>query len=378
MSFRDLRASPKAHLFATTAGLCFADPEEAPENLAGAGEDTSLRDELTAAFAEASDGAGDTPAPPPAATAESRARDEQGRFAPKADGQPQSTEPKTPASAAPAAQGEQPAAQQASGPPPSWSAPAKAEWDRLPDAIRQEVVRHEATVQTAKAQWQQKGEQLNRLTSAIGDRADRWRMAGFDPAQGIQRLVAAEEFLERDPVNGIAHLARQYGVSLQHLLGALGPQAQAPQIPPALQGMFQEVQTLKQALTQQQQAAEQAKVQGAFDHIAEFRADPANRYFENVRERMGVLLQTGQAASMKDAYDQACWSDPQVRATLQQGQVASQAQLNGQRAKAAQARHASGSITGSPAPGASPARGGQNPNASVRDDLMAAYAEHAA
>ena len=344
----------------------------------GPSEGLSLRDELAAALS--ADGASDGPsgvsspvpeaaaANPEPAPADGRVRDEHGRFAPKAEGQAQSTELKSPQGVVAPAEG-QVAQPQASGPPPSWSAAAKAQWDGLPDAIRQEVARHEATVQDAKAQWQQKGEQLNRLTAAIGPRAEQWRLNGFSPEQGVQRLIAAEEFLDRDPVNGIAHLARQYGVNLQQLLAATGQQGQAPQVPAPFQQLAHEVQTLKQTLTQQQQAAEQARYQGAVDQITAFRADPANKYYENVRERMGVLLQTGQATSLADAYEQATWSDPQVRAARLQEQAAGQAKLSGDRAKVAQAKHASGSVTGSPTPGSSPARAVTNPNATIGQDL---------
>jgi hypothetical protein len=348
----------------------------------GSAAELSLGDELRAAF-EADTGAGDPAAAAApavaAAPAAEPARDDQGRFAraEAATNQPSEQKPPQAAvapSAAPEGQQAPQDPQAASGPPPSWSAAAKAQWDGLPDAIRQEVGRHEATVQQAKAQWQQKGELLNRLTTVIGPRADRWRMAGFDLPQGIQRLVAAEDALERDPVNAIAHLARSYGVDLR-MFAQAGQRQPQIQLPPQLQQLVSEVGTLKSELAQQREAAQGAHIQGLVDQVTAFAVKPENKYFANVQEDMYRIMKASEMAgnpvSIADAYERATWANPEVRALILRDQAEGQAAAD--RAKAAQARHASGSVTGSPSPGASPARAASNPNASVRDDLMAVF-----
>ncbi len=111
------------------------------------------------------------------------------------------------------------------------------------------------------------------------------------------------------------------------------------------------------------------------DQLGAFKSDPGNLSFENVQERMIALLQSRTAKDFADAYQQAIWSDPDVRqALLRQSQQQGQAS-DAVRAKAAQARHASGSITGSPSPGPRPGRGGPAP--SLRDELMSAWTQHA-
>jgi hypothetical protein len=150
------------------------------------------------------------------------------------------------------------------------------------------------------------------------------------------------------------------------------PQQQQPQqLPPQLQPLIQQVQTL----TQQ---AEENRMRPHLDAVAQFASDPANVYFENVRGRMRTLIQTGQARDLPDAYQQACWSDPQVRPLMlqQQQQAQAQAAEAAARARAAGARHASGSITGSPAPGATPGRGGL-PAVDLREQLLQSWDEHA-
>ena len=389
MSRRNLRSAFKAHLFDATGALCFVGDDLDGGAGGGADEGPSLRDELAAAWGadSASDGPSEVaplasettaanPTPPPAD--DGRARDGQGRFAPKAEAPQSQTEPKTPQASAAPVTGQQ-AQPQTSAPPPSWSAAAKAEFAKASPVIQQEVLKREADIERGKAQWQQGAEQLNRLTTAIGPRAQRWRMGGFSVEQGIQRLVAAEEALETDPLNALAHLAQVYGVDLRTIAGRTQAQQPQHQLPPWAQPLVREVQTLKGALAQQRQSADQANLQAAGDQVQAFRSDPAHKYFDNVAVKVAAMLESGQAKDLEDAYQQATWADPQVRAALLQEQEAARQAQNADaaRAKAAQARHASGSVTGSPTPG-SAGRGGPDPNASVRDTLAAAWDQHAA
>lgn len=352
----------------------------------GQGEDLSLREELAAALATDTNSAQESAAPAPAAAeppaSDGRARDEHGRFAPKEGVQAAQsipTEPKTLQAPAAAAEGPQ-AQQQPSGPPASWSAAAKADFGTLPEHIRQEVLKREADIQRGLAQQQSGAERLNRLTALFQPRAEKLRMAGVTEDQAIGQLLAAQDYLERDPVNAISYLARSYGVDLRVFGQGQGQQQpQEAQLPPVVQQLAQQVQALTNAHAQQQQQAQESQRGQYIGQVQAFATDPANLYFENVREKMAALIQTGAAKDLPDAYQQATWADPEIRPLLLKQQAEAQAAQTAEaaRAKAAQARRASGSVTGSPAPGASPARGSQNPNASLRDDLTAAFAEHA-
>ncbi|HEY5412898.1 MAG TPA: hypothetical protein VIJ94_19450, partial [Caulobacteraceae bacterium] len=352
----------------------------------------SRREELAQALADAGDGAAVADAPPAAAAP---ARDAQGRFASGADrastNSPHEPErPLTPAKAGaePAAGPDAANAARATTPPASWSATAKADFQSLPDHIRKEVLKREADIERGRAQWQSGAERLNRLDAILGPRTDQIRMRGMDETQAVQALFAAQDFLERNPAEGLKHLARNLGVDLRALAapafagvtapqqpgGAMSPQAQ----PPAqLQALARDVETLKGALAQQHRRADEAHKAGVLSQVEAFAADPANLYFENVRDRMNALLRAGAASDVADAYQQATWSDPDVRqALLRQAEAGRQGRTSdAARAKAAQARHASGSVTGSPSPGSSPGRGGPAP--SLRDELLNAWSHHA-
>lgn len=350
------------------------------EDVSAEAPDTSIRGELAAALVASQLDAPDTPSTPsvepvaapetpqPAQTASERERDEAGRFAKAAKAAQASpkTEPLTPGAVA------EPAQPRTSAPPPSLKAAAKAEWDKFPPSAREELWRIEDSAQQAKAEWSQKAERLNRLDQVLAPRSERLKIVGLDEVQAIQALFAAQDFLERDPYNALAYLARQSGVDFRQFAQAMaGQQAQQPQLDPTVKALMQKVQTLESGWTQQQQAAEQAQVSVHVDHVQRFAADPANLYFENVKDRMATLLRSAPPESkmtLADAYEQAVWSDPEIRPVLlskQQADQQAQAQAAA-RAKVSQAQHASGSVIGSPTPGAVQAGA---PSATLRDEL---------
>lgn len=354
----------------------------------GGGEELSIRDSLSQAF-EADRGGDEggstvtpvTPKPEPAAqaTTETAAapradgRDAQGRFAPKTDIQTQ-----TPA--APEAQPTPTGQAEPIQPPASWSAPAKAAFAALPPIVQGEIAKREADVNRG---FEERAAALKRyepIEQLLAPRRDQLAARGVDEATFLKTLFAASDWLDRDPVSAMRELMRQYGVHPQHL-GAqpTGQQPQpAAQQHPAISALAQQVQSLQTQLSQRTQAEQAQRQNAVLSEIQAFSNDPANVYFENVREDMIGLLHSGRAKDLKGAYDMAVWANPETRALLQAdaAKKAEAERLSAQRQQTNGARRAAGSVTGSPSPGASPPAVPVNPNATVRDDLKAAIAAH--
>lgn len=306
-----------------------------------------------------------------AAQAAARTRDQQGRFAkPGEAGQTvqQKSEPNAP-QAPVTPQGQVPAT---SGPPPAWSAPAKAKFAGLDPIIQQEVLKREGEIATGKLEWEQKAERFNRLDAILAPRSERFRLAGLDEVGAVNALFAAQDMLERTPVDALLYLGRQRGVNwqmlFQRLQGDQG-QPQQPQVPPGMEPVLRQLNSLTNWATQQQQSSAEAVRNGLNQQITTFASDPKNIYFANVKERMGRLIRAGEAENLAEAYDKACWADPQIRPLMLQ-QTEQQRQADARAAagaKVVQARNASGSVTGSPTPGSSPVGGGPAPT--LRDEL---------
>lgn len=378
-------------------------------------EAPSIRESLTSAMDALSAGVNDpAPAPTAAPVAEAPAatapepvaaaepapaagqpRDPSGKFAAKT--------PDAPAEAGAAAAAPPPAATQQPEPaapaqpepqseairvPPSLPAAVKAKFADLDPDVQSAFAKLEESVQTAKAEWGRKGERLNRYDEILGPRLERWRISGLDEFSGIQALLAAQDYLERNPAEGLAHIARSYGVDLRSLAGnavqqQTGMEAQRPTIAPelqtVLQPLVQQVQALQQQLQVTQQQSEQQKLTEAQAEVQAFANDPKNIYFENVRGQVAAILQAGQAQTLSDAYQMAIWASPEVRPLLlaeqakaAQAEAAKQAAEQAARTKAAAAQAAAGSVTGAPAPGA---QAPQGPVGSIRESLVAAARE---
>ena len=311
----------------------------------------------------------------PAREEGAQTRDASGKFAKAPDGAEQT------AAAEAATPEPQPEAETIRA-PHSLPAPLKAKWSKLDPDVRDAFLQIETSTKAAKDEWAQKAERLNRLDGVLAPRREMLAVRGLDEAQAIQALFAAQDLLERNPLEGLSYLARSYGVNLAQLAqqtsGQGGQAGHAPALPPEhLQPILQKVQTLEQQLAAQAQADQAARESEAQAQIEAFRNDPAHPYFDNVRGRMKALLESGQAANLADAYETACWADPEIRGLLMQEQTAkaqADAQAKAERERAAKAAKAAGSVTG--APGAAKGALPVNSTGSIRDDLTAAWEQH--
>jgi hypothetical protein len=334
-------------------------------------KEDDLRSALEAAFDESveapqneldADAAAMSGIPP---EAEGQPRDEHGRWT-KAQQEHYEAQQKEQASAAKTLEaGAKPpeeAQRVAMGPPPGWSPTSKAAFATLPDSIKADIAKREDEINRGFAKLQDyKGlEQYSEMA----------RAAGTNLAEAFERYKAAEDALESNFYTGMTALCEMYGVHPMQFAQAIAaqyqgqgqqPQQQAqaePLIARQLRAIQEEVLTLKNERQQAEQEAINGQLQG-------FAADKP--YFENVRRDMGLLIREGRAQTLDEAYDKACWADPEIRALLIKEQSAPQAAA----ARVNQARRASGSLpTGSPLSGAASQSGSSN---SIRDALNDAW-----
>jgi hypothetical protein len=196
---------------------------------------------------------------------------------------------------------------------------------------------------------------------------------GLSRADGIQRLVNAHSALQRDPVNALAWLVDSYGsggrispdqagVLIERIAAVSGLARVNPDVFSSdmvarrVAVAMENYRAQEQA--QRQQAAAQA-VPGEVERFASTRgADGQSAYphFQAVRTQMGALMlaaaQSGQAMTLAEAYDQAVWAHPQLRAGLTKAEQTRAAQQADEARKASvqRARAASTPRTASTAP----------------------------
>lgn len=285
-------------------------------------------------------------------------------------------------------------------PPPGWSIKSKAEWDKLPEHIRADIIKREKEVNDGFSQY----EGMRELRPYV----ERARSQGQTLKQVLDSFIGYEDFIRSNPLQGILHIANGVGMTPQKLAMELAPYlgqsngqqyaqpmqdqygTQPPAFDPAmfqqwLNPLSQEVNSLK-SFVQQIQQAETARYTTAFNAAqARFSADPAHRFYDNVRQEMARLFQAGivqetgdHYADLKAAYEKACALNPEISEILLNEKItkieADRKQT--EQAAAEKARLASRSITGSPAAGAKVDP--DDKDDSIEADVRRAYRAHAA
>lgn len=290
--------------------------------------------------------------------------------------------------------GQQQAAPVAGSPPGGFSPRTKAEWEKLPEYVRADILKREKEVSDGFAQY----EGMRELRPYV----DLARSQGQTLKQALDRYTGIENSLRQKPLDTILYLAGNAGYPPQRLAmelapylgqsngqqnGALQNGAQPPFDPSMLQQwlnpVLQEVSQLKSQF-QQRSEADRGRVMATINTAVDrFKADPAHRYYENVEPKMTQLIEAGvvpntgdHAADLQAAYDMACWQDPEIRQLLisEQAGKAEAARVKAEKEAAEKARQASRSITGSPSSTVRESDDGKA-GGSPHDDARRAYRE---
>lgn len=287
-----------------------------------------------------------------------RARNERGQFA-KADGQAQADPVAKPVSDADPVEGKPLQPSQAAEAPTSWSADAKATWSALPSSAQQTILKREAEMNEAGQRW---SEEKRRYEETIAPVRAVSQRNGVDEREGLNRLLAANDFLERSPAEAIQWLAKAYGVDLGNLNA--NPTAR-PQVDPTVSQLQQKVSSLEKTFEERQHAE-------VLTTIDQFKA--SHEHFDEVRVDMGQLIKGGMATDMEDAYQKAIWANPAVREKMIAAQTAGVDKARQQQAQVDKARRGAISVSGSPIAGGAPVE--KREYETVEDAAKAAWAQH--
>lgn len=287
-------------------------------------EYVSLRDEIASAFA--SDNAKTDDISNEAVVDKLQERDESGRFAGKKD-EPESKadeaadkpdvakDPevsKEPDTAESAGEGEGSATEvklNESKAPSSWSPKVREKWAELPEEVRSEIIRREEASVNGVRKLQDEYAPIQRFVESISPFIQEASQLGQDPAGYISNVMAAERQL-RNPdqearFRALLNIADQYGIPLRQIINVsagreLLRQPQVKELHPAVQ---QELESMRQWREKQ----EATRIE---THINEFKA--GKEFFDDVRDSMADLMDSGMATSLEDAYEKACRLNPEV------------------------------------------------------------------
>lgn len=179
------------------------------------------------------------------------------------------------------------------------------------------------------------------------------QQSGMSPADLIQRYFEADRKLQENPVEALKWLAEQYGADLSQL-------TKQQQTDPAYTKLQQELAELRRSVQTREQQEAQTRLNTTLTEINTFAEEkdesgnPKRPHFAEVVNDMMMLAQavraSGQTPKLQDLYDRAVWANPEVRQKLIAAEKQAQAKLEADEAakKAARAKKASASVSGSP------------------------------
>jgi hypothetical protein len=205
--------------------------------------------------------------------------------------------------------------------PSGWTPKAREEWAKLPEVARQEILRREEDSVKGVRQLQEQMAPYTQFAQTLEPFIKEAFDNKADPGQYIGNVMQAERRLRTGTpdqrFSALVEIAEGYGIPLRKVINdALGQEviphpalAQPAQsaIPPEIQRELEEARQFRQNYQQTQQEASgnaNAKL------IEDFKKD--KEFFEDVRDDMGILFETGRTTDLQTAYDIACRMNPAV------------------------------------------------------------------
>ena len=202
--------------------------------------------------------------------------------------------------------------------PNTWRPEAKAEWDKIPPTVQAEIQKREQDVFKGIEGYRQQAEIGQTFASLVGPYQQVYEQNNLDPVALTKDLLQFHaELTVGNPQQKLAkvqQIAQMYGVDLSGL-GAPGdePPYVDPQVK-ALQDQLAAVQSQLSGTTAEQQRirqAEEGRLRATLhSEVDAFANDPANIYFSEVEGMIPQILKSGQAKSLKEAYDIAVKLNP--------------------------------------------------------------------
>lgn len=282
-----------------------------------------------------------------------RVRDEKGRFAQKEQIEAADVEEEKPDGVV--AEQQAPIEENAEAeavalaPPNGWTADAKAKWHELPTEVQAAAVKREEDIAKFTATRDEHASFGKDMYRTMQPYMAQIQAEGGTPATAVQSLLNTAYLLRTGSPEQkrtlLLQTAKQFGVDL----ASVTTQEQES-VPAYVSQITNELQQLKQTFSQREQSDRQRLENDAQTEIATFAADPKHTYFETVKGHMAALIGQGLATDLKDAYDQACWAKPDIRATLEAHQRATEEQKRraDARKRTEDAKRKGLSITGGP------------------------------
>jgi hypothetical protein len=266
--------------------------------------------------------------------------------------------------------------------PETWSQEWKETFAAIPEEGQKAMLEMNKHMNSAFTKRMMETSNLKRdltgITRAIQPHQERLQMAGISPDVAIQRSLAWDAHIQKDPQQGIVDMAKAYGVDLSQATTseemyltpterALKEQAErANQSAMSVQQQMQQWQQMQQQQEYNQRVGNAHHMLQEFTNATDEKGNPLHPYIEHAAPQMTQLIQNKMASGLEDAYEMAVKLNPQIQEHLNKRRQASQVRQAQRKAEKVRKASKSGITT--------KARGGTGkPVRSTEDQVAAAY-----
>ena len=282
-----------------------------------------------------------------------KARDESGKFVKKETESPKKeAREKQPQKIKPEASKEAEKPEVRDTAPQSWGAAVKGKWAELPQEVRAEIAKRENDIHQMMTRHDGELRMGREMKDVISPYMPIIAAEGGTPATAVQSLLNTAYLLRtgtpEQKRNLIQQVAQQYGVDLSQT------NQNQPQIDPAIKQVMDRLSGIEQKFTDQTNLQHRLTNDKIISEIQAFAANPQNVHYAAVENSLAPHIAQIKAGNptmstaeiLQEAYQAACWANPQIRASLISAQEQEQAEKR--KAELAKKKQAAVSVTGSP------------------------------
>lgn len=215
--------------------------------------------------------------------------------------------------------------------PTTWRPEAAAEWEKIPPAVKEEILKREADMFSGIEQYKTGATLWGAIHKEVGNLLPVYQQQGFDIPKAIGSVVQLDYDLRTLPVDQalsklVNTISSEYGLDLFDFDDQQ-----------FVQGLQADLHRVNNELMQLRAAQAQDAEQRARTEINSFLDNPENKYANRVIDQMIPLLNQGK--SLKDAYSEAVYLNPEVRKEVVAAEAAALAERQKAEAAAAQKRN---------------------------------------
>lgn len=204
-------------------------------------------------------------------------------------------------------------------PPSSWSKEAQTEFATASAKMKEYIHKREQDFHKGLESYKGLANVGKLLHAEIAPYEAMIRSYKITPQVLIRDLMSTAHQLyggtQQQKIQIVRNLAREYSIDLNAVVPTaeeVAAEATRPQPDPENGKLREELNSLK-GQYQQLTASQEAGIKAEIDAFAQA---PGHEHYESVKGEMAALLGDGTAKTLQEAYDNACYAKPEVRAIL--------------------------------------------------------------